>query len=132
MHWLKSSVTDRKSQSHRNSKLACLRLPSHILNMLPDEAPHPLQIEIWRSIPWERRLLLIEQLHCSTNKWKASCVQLQNPNWSDERVQTDTKRRISEVDPEFLFEGVLPMLTAGGERFNREMMIEWLKDAVWK
>jgi hypothetical protein len=95
--------------------------------MLLDEQPSPIQIAIWRGMSSERRMQLLGLLDNSLRALKAAGIQAQHPNWSDERMNTEVRRIISRVDPEFYFEGILPMFTACGERFDRPMMVDWLQ-----
>jgi hypothetical protein len=95
--------------------------------MLPDEQPSPEQIAIWRGMSSEQRLNLLELLDDSVRKMKAAGFHAQHPDWPEKRVSAEVRQIISRIDPEFYFEGILPMFNVCGERFDRQMMVEWLR-----
>jgi hypothetical protein len=60
--------------------------------MLADDQPSPEQIEIFRSMPGERRLRLAEQLYWSARKMKAAGLRHQHPDWTEEQIQAEVRR----------------------------------------
>jgi hypothetical protein len=75
-----------------HSGLATFRVPSHILNVLPDEQSSPEQIAIWKAMTGVERLHLAKSLYLTSRKLKTARVKAQNPDWSDEQVKAEVAR----------------------------------------
>jgi len=56
---------------------------------LPDNFPHPLQIEAWRKLGASGRSQLGMDLRRQVRGWKLAALRQQHPAWSEERVQLE-------------------------------------------
>jgi hypothetical protein len=55
--------------------------------MLPEDAPHPMQIEIYRKMTADQRLQIAHDLYWFAREWKASALRAQHPTWGEEKIQ---------------------------------------------
>jgi hypothetical protein len=60
--------------------------------MLSDEQASPEQIAILRTMTGQRRLQLAEDLYWSARRLKMAGLRAQHPDWSQEQVETETRR----------------------------------------
>jgi hypothetical protein len=95
--------------------------------MLPDEQPSSEQIKIWKSMSTEQRVEIARSIYESVWKMKTAGVRWLKPDLSSEQVNAEVANIFSRVDAEYFFEGILPMLTVCGERFERKIFTEWLE-----
>lgn len=56
--------------------------------MLPDELPSPEQIEIYRTMPPEKRYELGRRLYWSVRHHKTEFLRKQHPEWTQEQLKT--------------------------------------------
>ena len=59
---------------------------------IEEDAPSPMQIEIYRRMTPERRLEIAEQLYWSARRLKAAWIRSLHPAWSEEQVEIEVKR----------------------------------------
>jgi hypothetical protein len=62
-----------------------------------EDAPSPMQIEIFRRMTPGRRLEIAEQLYWGARAMKAAWLRSLNPAWTEEQVEAEVKRIFSNA-----------------------------------
>ena len=83
--------------------------------MLADEQPGPVQLESFRRITPEARLLLAERLYWSARSLKASWLRSIHPDWTEEQIACEVTRIFSHGRHELI---LLAQGTSGGDRMG--------------
>jgi hypothetical protein len=65
--------------------------------LVEEDAPSPMQIEIYRRMTPGRRLEIAEQLYWGARALKTAWIRSQNPAWTDEQVEAEVRRIFSHA-----------------------------------
>ena len=57
-----------------------------------EDAPHPMQIEIYRRMTGQQRLTLAERMFWEAREIKAAGVRHHHPDWPEEQVTAEVNR----------------------------------------
>jgi len=60
---------------------------------------HPEQRRIFRSLTPEKKLKIALRLYYSTRDMKAAGLRMQNPDWTEEKIQTKVREIFSMREP---------------------------------